>query len=151
MDIRFLRNLIFIPLTKVASAHRGITYFQIFWCHMIDETFSVNGVLEMKLSHKRQILWICVHTWNHKKGICTFANLCIPIKKKGGGGGVVSFETISNLGVVFAFVTDDGLCLWIWTDAFRVRVRNVVFPWTQKGYTLLVLFLKWYSFLVCII
>ena len=40
MDSQFLRNLIFIPLTKVASAHQSINYFQIFWCHMIDETFS---------------------------------------------------------------------------------------------------------------
>ena len=30
----------FIPSTKVASAHPSINYFQIFWCHMIDETFS---------------------------------------------------------------------------------------------------------------
>ena len=40
MDSQFLRNLIFIPLTKVTSAHRSINYFQILWCHMIDETFS---------------------------------------------------------------------------------------------------------------
>ena len=40
MDSQFLRNLIFIPFTKVASAHPSITQFQIFRCHMIDETFS---------------------------------------------------------------------------------------------------------------
>ena len=40
MDSQFLRNLIFIPLTKVASAHRSIHFFQMFLCHMIDETFS---------------------------------------------------------------------------------------------------------------
>ena len=37
---QFLRNLIFTSFTKVASAHPSINYFQIFWCHMIDETFS---------------------------------------------------------------------------------------------------------------
>ena len=40
LDSQFLRNLIFKPLTKVASTHPSINYFQIFWCHMIDETFS---------------------------------------------------------------------------------------------------------------
>ena len=30
MSSQILRNLIFIPLTKVASAHRSINYFQIF-------------------------------------------------------------------------------------------------------------------------
>ena len=40
MDNQFLRNLIFIPFTKVASAHPRMNYFQICWCHMIDETFS---------------------------------------------------------------------------------------------------------------
>ena len=39
MDSRFLRNLILIPITKVASAHPSIYHFQIFR-HMIDETFS---------------------------------------------------------------------------------------------------------------
>ena len=39
-DSRLLRNLIFIPFTKVASTHSSIKYFQISWCHMIDETFS---------------------------------------------------------------------------------------------------------------
>ena len=37
---QFLRNLIFIPFTKVASAFPSINNFQICWCHMIDETFS---------------------------------------------------------------------------------------------------------------
>ena len=40
MDSQFLRNLIFIPFTKVASAHPSMNYFQTFWCHMIDDTFS---------------------------------------------------------------------------------------------------------------
>ena len=39
-DSRLLRNLIFIPFTKVVSTHSSIKYFQIFWCYMIDETFS---------------------------------------------------------------------------------------------------------------
>ena len=39
-DSQFLRNLIFTPFTKVASAHPSMNYFQICWCHMIDETFS---------------------------------------------------------------------------------------------------------------
>ena len=30
MGSQFLRNLIFMPLTEVASAHRSIYYFQIF-------------------------------------------------------------------------------------------------------------------------
>ena len=30
----------FHTLYKVASAHPSMNYFQIFWCHMIDETFS---------------------------------------------------------------------------------------------------------------
>ena len=34
------RNLIFTPFTKVGSTHSSMKYFQIFWCHMIDETFS---------------------------------------------------------------------------------------------------------------
>ena len=39
-DSRLLRNLIFIPFTKVASTHSSIKYFQNLWCYMIDETFS---------------------------------------------------------------------------------------------------------------
>ena len=46
MGSQFLSNLpvIFISLTKVASAHPSINYFQIFRCHtcMIDETFKFN-------------------------------------------------------------------------------------------------------------
>ena len=40
MDSQFLRNLIFIPLTKVASAHQSINNFRFFVCHVIDKTFS---------------------------------------------------------------------------------------------------------------
>ena len=40
MDSQFLRNIICIPLTKVASAHPSINNFQISWCHMIDDTVS---------------------------------------------------------------------------------------------------------------
>ena len=40
MDNQFLGNLIFIPFTKVASAHPSMNYFQISWCHMINQTFS---------------------------------------------------------------------------------------------------------------
>ena len=32
--------IIFIPFTKVASAHPSMNYFKLFLCHMIDETFS---------------------------------------------------------------------------------------------------------------
>ena len=39
-DSRLLRNLIFIPFTKVASTHSSMKYFQICWCHMVDETLS---------------------------------------------------------------------------------------------------------------
>ena len=37
-NTQFLRSLIFIPFTKEASAHPSMNYFQICWCHMIDET-----------------------------------------------------------------------------------------------------------------
>ena len=40
LDNQSLRNLIFIPFTKVASAHPSMNYFQIVWCDMIDETLS---------------------------------------------------------------------------------------------------------------
>ena len=40
MDSQFLHNLILISFTKVASAHLSINYFQLFWRHMRDGTFS---------------------------------------------------------------------------------------------------------------
>ena len=50
-DSQFLRNLIFIPFTNVASAHPSISYFQIFGCRMIDETFSHTWTFSENVSH----------------------------------------------------------------------------------------------------
>ena len=47
-DSQFLRNLIFTPFTKVASAHPSINYFQILWCHRWD----LEPYILMKISQK---------------------------------------------------------------------------------------------------
>ena len=49
MDSQFLRNLIFTPLTKVASAHPSINYFQIFLCH---DRWDFQPSINMKISRK---------------------------------------------------------------------------------------------------